>query len=342
MAAIKVVVFGASGYTGAELLRILALHSEVEVVAVSADRRAGESLDHVHPGLGAIYPHLRLEKMEDIALDQADVLFCALPHGTTQEVVSAVAGQIRIIDLSADFRLRNVDEYAQWYGAQHKAVDLQKHAVYGLSEWCREDIKNTQLLANPGCYPTSVLMPLIPLIRQNILAPQHIVMDSKSGVSGAGRSLRDNLLFNEVNENFLAYGIGAHRHIPEIDQGLRMAGEGCSFSFTPHLLPIGRGILSTIHLQGSADEIRSCLKQSYEHEPFVQILQKGETAMTGAVRGTNNVRISVHEERQKDRAVIVSAIDNLVKGASGQAVQNMNIMFGFSETTALKLTPLRP
>ncbi len=342
MAKLKAVVFGGSGYTGAELLRLLALHQEVDVVAVSADRRAGELIDEVHGGLGALYPDLRLQHITDIDVGQADIVFCALPHGTTQKVVSDIIDQVRVVDLSADFRLQDPVTYAAWYGIDHQAEELQKEAVYGLCEWARDAIKKARLVANPGCYPTSVQIPLLPLLVDGLLGEDHVVVDAKSGVSGAGRSLRDNLLFNEVNEGFMAYGVGGHRHIPEIAQGLMAKHPGVSFTFTPHLVPMNRGILSTIHLAGDHAKIRSCLMDHYAGEPFVQVLPEGQTASTSHVRGTNNVRISVHNEHVSGRAVMVSAIDNLIKGASGQAIQNMNIMFGLPEDQGLRLAPLRP
>lgn len=342
MAKLRVIVFGGSGYTGAELLRLLALHDDVDVVAVSADRRAGELMDQVHGGLGALYPNLRLQRIVDIDVAMADLVFCALPHGTTQEVVSKIIDKVRVVDLSADFRLANTETYAKWYGLEHQAKELQKEAVYGLSEWARGAVTDARLVANPGCYPTSVQIPLLPLLAHDLIGREHIVIDAKSGVSGAGRSLKDHLLFNEVNEGFAAYGVGAHRHTPEIAQGLMAKNAEVSFTFTPHLVPMNRGILSTIHLAGDHQQIRACLLDHYADEAFVQVLPQGHTASTSHVRGTNNVRISVHEEHVSGRAVVVSAIDNLIKGASGQAIQNMNIMFGLAEDRGLKLAPLRP
>ncbi len=339
---IKIAVLGGSGYTGAEILRLLALHPFADVCAVSAERRAGEKIDAVHAGFGGFYPNLSFVRIEDINLADMDIVFCALPHGTTQDVVAEVVRHTKVVDLSADFRLFDVRDYEKWYGSTHKAVEAQRHAVYGLTEWYRKDVAGARLVANPGCYPTAAQMALLPLLEHGAITEGHIIIDAKSGVSGAGRSLKDNLLYSEVNEGFAPYGIGAHRHIPEIEQAVRSCQQHVTFSFTPHLVPMNRGILETIHVSGDADHLRTILSKRYEDEPFVQVLPEGETATTHAVRGTNNVRISVHNEYVRGRAVIVSAIDNLVKGASGQAIQNMNLMCGLPEGTGLNLLPIHP
>lgn len=343
---IKVVIIGASGYTGAELVRILAGHSAVRIVAATADRKAGTAFGEVFPHLaGVSLPDL--VSLNEVNWTGVDAAFCCLPHGTSQEVIAALPKQIKIIDLSADFRLADGDLYAKWYGAEHKALKLQKEAVYGLSELARAAIAGARLVACPGCYPTSAQLPLIPLIEAGLIDADNIIIDAKSGVSGAGRALKEASLYAEAAEGIHAYGIAGHRHIPEIEQGLgRARGRPVTVSFTPHLTPMNRGILSTIYVGTAAGkdaaDLRAALVERYRGEPFVRVTAAGAAPSTRHVRGSNHCLIGVFDDRPAGRAVIVSAIDNLVKGASGQAVQNMNIMFGLPETTGLEQQPMFP
>ena len=343
----NIAILGASGYTGAELVRLLARHPHVRIGAVTADRKAGEKY-------GEVFPHLAglglpdLVAVGDLNWDQFDVIFCGLPHGTTQEVIAAIPRNKKIIDLSADFRLRDLAAYEKWYGHPHRAVDLQGEAVYGLTEQYRKQIATARLVACPGCYPTNALLPLTPLLEKKLIKTDSIIIDSKSGVSGAGRALKESSLFTEVSEAMHAYGVANHRHAAELDQELsKAAGTPILASFTPHLIPMNRGMLSTIYVElsagGTAADIHAALSRRYdETEPFVRILPLGETPATRHVRGTNHALIGVVADRNAGRAIIVSVIDNLVKGASGQGVQNMNLMLGLDETAGLMQEALFP
>jgi N-acetyl-gamma-glutamyl-phosphate reductase len=278
-----------------------------------------------------------------------DLAFCALPHATTQTVIKdllAAAPATKVVDLSADFRLADTAAYARWYGHEHHAPELQKEAVYGLTEIYREKIKAARLVANPGCYTTCAELPLIPLLRAKVIDPDAIVIDAKSGMTGAGRGAKEEMLFSEVAEGFHAYGVGHHRHMAELDQEFaRAAGREVVVSFTPHLLPINRGIFSTIYVRGlktSPDGMHAILARAYAGEPFVHLLPFGEMPQTRHVRGSNMIFIGVTKDRVADRAVICAALDNLAKGASGQAVQNMNLMLGFPETLGLEQVALFP
>ncbi len=343
---INIAIIGASGYTGAELIRILLTHPFANISVLTGDSQAGKDI-------GDVYPHLRFKGLPKlIALEQVDfsgvdLVFCCLPHGTTQKVIAALPEHLRIIDLSADFRLYNVETYAKWYGHAHQAVELQKTAVYGLTEHAREKIKNARLVANPGCYPTTSSLPLMPLLAAGLISHENIIIDAKSGVTGAGRSSSQANLFSEVNEGVKAYGIAAHRHAPEIEQNLSLvSGKEIMVTFTPHLMPMNRGILSTIYVQLSAgktvDDLRTQLEKTYGDEAFVHVLPAGVMPSTHQVRGTNDCVMNVFADRIAGRAIIVSVTDNLVKGASGQAVHNMNVIFGFPEKTALELTAVFP
>jgi len=342
---LKTAILGASGYTGAELVRLLAGHPHVALSVLTADRNAGQPL-------AAVYPHLRhvdapeLVTISDVDFGTIDVVFCALPHTTTQTVVAGLPDHIKIVDLSADFRLANPAQYSLVYGNALLAPDLQKEAVYGLTEVNRAEISAARLVANPGCYPTGSQLSLIPLLKAGLIDPDRIIIDAKSGVTGAGRGLKQGSLFAEVAEDFHAYGVGTHRHAPEIEQGLSLAaGREITVTFTPHLAPMKRGILSTIYVtpDGSdAASIHAVLEETYAEEPFVRVLSPGETPHTAHVTGSNLCDIAVFNGRAKDQVIVVAAIDNLVKGASGQAVQNLNAMCGFDETTALTQLPLFP
>ena len=343
---IRTAILGASGYTGAELVRLLARHPRVELAALTGDRMAGKALGEVFPHLA----HLKLPtlvKVEDVTWDGMDVVFCALPHGTTQEVIAALPRHLKVIDLSADFRLADVAEYAKWYGHAHKAADLQKDAVYGLTELKRAEIKRARLVANPGCYPTSAQLPLVPLLEAGQIEATDIIIDAKSGVSGAGRGAKEANLYAEVAEGIHAYGVASHRHSPEIEQGLsEAAGKPITVNFTPHLMPMSRGILSSIYVKlakgASAADLRATLAKRYAGEAFVRVLPEGAIPHTRHVRGSNHCLIAVAADRVPGRAMVFSVIDNLVKGASGQAIQNMNLVCGVEETTSLEQEPLFP
>lgn len=344
--AIRVAILGASGYTGAELLRILVRHPRARIVALTADRKAGEGIETVFPqfiGLGLP----KLVTIKEVDWNGVDAVFCALPHGTTQEVIAGLPEHLKIVDLSADFRLRDIAEYAKWYGHEHRAPKLQEEAVYGLTEVRREQVARARLVANPGCYPTSAELPLVPLLEAGLIDADDIVIDAKSGVSGAGRALKEGSLYCEAAEGTHAYGVASHRHGPEIDQELSAAvGRPIMVNFTPHLMPMNRGMLASIYvrLQGgaTADDLRAAMLKRYAEEPFVQILPQGISPQTRHVRGTNACHIGVFADRVKGRAMVFSAIDNLMKGASGQAVQNFNAMFGIPETTGLEQIALFP
>jgi len=343
---LRIAILGASGYTGAELVRLLARHPQVELRALTADRHAGKPMAEVFPHLGRLdLPPL--VKIDEVDWSGIDLAFCGLPHGTTQDVIAALPRSVRVVDLSADFRLDDVASYAEWYGHEHRAPDLQREAVYGLSELNRDAIRPARLVANPGCYPTSAQLPLVPLIEAGLIEADDIIVDAKSGVSGAGRDAKQGSLYTEVTEGIHAYGIASHRHAPEIEQGLsQAAGRPIKVNFTPHLMPMSRGILATIYVRlkknGGAAALRACLADRYAGEPFVAVLPEGQIPATRHVRGANHCLINAFDDRLKDRAIIVSVIDNLVKGASGQAVQNMNLMAGFAEATALDQQPLFP
>lgn len=336
---IRTGILGASGYTGAELLRLLLRHPAVEIGALTAERQAGKPMGEVFPHLGRLgLPDL--VKIEDVAWDKLDLVFCALPHGTTQEIVAGLPRNLRVVDLSADFRLTDPEEYKTWYGHEHRAAELQKEVAYGLTELNRQGVRKARVVANPGCYPTSALLPLMPLLLDNLIEPGGIIIDAKSGVSGAGRDAKQANLFTEVSEGFNAYGVGHHRHMPEIEQELRLAaGRPLTVSFTPHLVPMNRGMLATIYVKMAdgvtADDLRAALTSRYEGEPFVGVTPAGVVPATRHVRGSNHCLIGVVPDRTPRGAILVSVIDNLVKGASGQAVQNMNVMLGLGETTGI-------
>ncbi|MCJ9428894.1 N-acetyl-gamma-glutamyl-phosphate reductase [Kordiimonas marina] len=369
---IRAGILGASGYTGADLVRLLISHPNVEIALMTAERKAGMPLSEVFPHfLGYALPDLiSLDEVEWPAVE-LDVVFCALPHATSQEVIKgllhatkhslldemivetegdladSIKGEVKVVDLSADFRLRNVDTYAEWYGRYHQAPELQSKAVYGLTEVYREQVKKASLVACPGCYPTAALLALVPLLKAGLIGTEDIIIDAKSGVSGAGRSLKESNLFAEVAEAMNPYGISHHRHMPEIEQELGVAaGEDLSISFTPHLVPMNRGELETIYVKladgASVDDLRAALTDAYEDEPFVHLLSEGVAPATRMVRGSNNCVLNVFPDRISGRAIIVSAIDNLVKGSSGQAIQNMNLMFGLDETAGLSQAPMFP
>ena len=345
MKSISTAILGASGYTGAELLRVLQGHPLFRVVALTGDSQAGKAMHEV-------YPHLRtrglppLVKHTDVDFAGIDLVFCCLPHGTTQAIIAGLPKHVRIVDLSADFRLHDAAAYHEWYGHAHQATELQKTAIYGLTEHAREEVKTARLVANPGCYPTCSLLPLLPLIEAQMIDANHIVINALSGISGAGRAAKQEMLFTELDGGVSAYSIGRHRHMAEIEQELSaVAKRPITISFTPHLIPMSRGMLATIHVtmnEGvTIDALRAQLSERYAREAFVRVLPSGAPS-SHQVRGTNFCFLSVQAGRLPGEAILVSAIDNLVKGASGQALQNANLMFGVPETTGLEATAVFP
>lgn len=341
---LKVAIIGGSGYTGFELLRLLALHPDAKVTEVTSRQYKGKAVTEVFPSLTGFYDGLKFSNPEEFKSIEADIAFSALPHGASQAAVPALLGSSRVIDLSADFRIRDLSVYEAWYGV-HMSPALLNEAVYGLPELRRKEIKGARLVANPGCYPTSAILALAPLLKEKLSDASSIIVDSKSGVSGAGRQAAIETSFVEVSPGFKAYKIGSHRHTPEIEQELgAIAGAGVSITFTPHLLPVSRGILSTVYANlskgVSMKEVHSLYKAFYEKEPFVRVMDEGRFPDISQVRTSNYCDLGVFVDEKKRKAIIVSAIDNLVKGASGQAIQNMNIMAGFPETTGLIAPPV--
>lgn len=342
MAKTRIAILGASGYTGAELVRLLARHPDSEIAALTADRRAGQTMGDVFPHLG-IVELPRLTTIDEVDWDGVDAVFCALPHATTQNVVAALPERLKVIDLSADFRLEDPAAYEKWYGGAHTQTALQKQVVYGLPEFYRDRIAVARIVANTGCYVASALLPLVPLLMAGIIAPDPIVIDAKSGITGAGRAAKEANLFAEVSEGFHAYGVGHHRHMGEIDQELsKAAGQPVIASFTPHLVPQNRGILATSYVRADAEHVHTTLAERYAGEPFVHVLPYGRTPATRHVRGSNHCLIGVVADRQPGRVIVISVLDNLVKGASGQAIQNFNLMHGLPETAGLDQLPLFP
>lgn len=345
----KAALLGASGYTGADLLRLGVCHDGLEFVALTANTHAGKSMADVFPHLAnANLPDLITN--DEVDWQNIDVVFCGLPHGTSQTIIKQILDnnpKIRIIDMSADYRLRDVNTYHATYGAKHIAPELQEKAAYGLSEFNRDAIKTAPIIACPGCYPTASLLALLPLLKAGVISSSDIIIDAKSGVTGAGRGLKQNMLMAEANESIAPYGVGVHRHAPEIDQELSKAsGDDIIVNFTPHLIPMSRGELITAHVKlnksSNINDLRAALESTYKDEPFIKILDAGVMPITGHVRGSNFCHINVFQDRIKGRAIVIAVIDNLVKGSAGQAIQNFNIAFGFDETTALEQMPLFP
>ncbi|MBF0101246.1 MAG: N-acetyl-gamma-glutamyl-phosphate reductase [Desulfobacterales bacterium] len=341
---IRVGIVGGTGYTGAELVRILSRHPNVSVDVITARQFANSRFSDIFPSMVTIFD----SKCESFELDsfcqRVDIAFVALPHKVSMEFVpNIIRNGLKVIDLSADFRFRDVTRYESVYHP-HSAPELIQQSVYGLSEIYREQIKSSMLIGNPGCYPTSVLLPLIPLLKEKQIHSAGIIVDSKSGVSGAGRSPSLKTLFGEVNDNFKAYQVTGHRHRPEMEEQLSIAhGNPVRITFVPHLLPVNRGILTTIYASAQEgttyDSLKKCMAKYYSGCPFVRVLPQQHLPALSYVRGTNLCDIWFTLEPELNRVIIISAIDNLVKGAAGQAVQNMNIMMGLSETTGLETTP---
>lgn len=345
---LKVFICGGSGYTGGELLRILAGHKYVQVVGVTSEKSAGRAVKELFPAF-FIYKDLKFEPLQiENIKNRADIYFLALPHGKSQEIVfQLLQNNKKVIDLSADFRLKDASLYEEWYKTKHLFPEILKEAVYGLPEIYREKIKSARLIANPGCYPTSIILPLYPFLKEDLIDPETIIADSKSGVSGAGRKAEITLSYCEVNEDFRAYNLAKHRHTPEIEQELgNILEKSLKVDFTTHLLPLNRGILSTIYAKLKkiikTQEAVEILEKFYENEPFIRILPEGYFPSIKDIKGTNYCEIGVQVNQRTSRLILISTIDNLVKGASGQAVQNMNIMSGFDETEGLQSIALFP
>ncbi|MDA8078332.1 MAG: N-acetyl-gamma-glutamyl-phosphate reductase [Nitrospiraceae bacterium] len=345
---LKVAICGGSGYTGIELLRILAGHPMVEVTAVTSEKSAGRRLrdlfPHLHTYGSMIYEPMEKERL----LGKAELFFLALPHGASQEAAHYFFSMKKyVIDLSADYRISDAPVYESWYGTPHQFPATLQKAVYGLPEIYRNRIRKSRIIANPGCYPTGALLGLLPAVRNKIVDTGSIIIDSKSGASGAGRKADVAVAYCEVNEGFKAYGIGTHRHTPEIEQEISgLAGKKVTVDFTPHLLPVDRGILTTIYAKLSKtisqDKVFAAYHAAYKKEPFVRVLGPGVYPNIKNVRGSNFCEIGLKLNARTNTLIIVSAIDNLVKGASGQAVHNMNIMMGFEETEGLSSIALFP
>ncbi len=339
----KIAILGASGYTGAELVRLIATHPSMEIVALGANSKAGMAMADV-------FPHLRhlalpdLVTIDQIDFDKVDLVFCGLPHATSQKVIRDLPKTVKVVDLSADFRLRDPEEYVKWYGGQHDALEQQAEAVYGLTEFYREEIKSARLVAGTGCNAATGQYALRPLIEAGVIDLDQIILDLKCAVSGAGRSLKENLLHAELSEGYHAYALGGtHRHLGEFDQEFSaIAGRPVKVQFTPHLVPANRGILATVYVQGDAQTIYDTLAKAYADEPFIQMLPFGQAPSTRHVRGSNFCHIGVVEDRIEGRAIVVAALDNLTKGSSGQAMQNANLMLGEEETAGLMLAPCFP
>lgn len=347
---IRIGVLGASGYTGADLVRLAIRHPRIEIVALTANSHAGKPMKDV-------FKHFSHVKLPDlIPVDAADwgavdAVFCGLPHGTTQAITRDIAKThpgVKIIDMSADFRLRDPAAYQEWYGLEHIATDLQAEAVYGLTEHYREAIAKARLIACPGCYPTAVLLALLPLAQAGLIDVSDIVIDAKSGVSGAGRSPKEAVLFCEAGEGLSPYAVGRHRHMAEIEQEIgKVAGVAdLRVNFTPHLIPMSRGELCTSYVRlengATADDLRAELLQAYASEPFVTVADEGVLPQTQMVRGSNYVVVGVVPDRIPGRAIVISTLDNLVKGSAGQAIQNFNVAYGIDETMGIEQLPLFP
>jgi N-acetyl-gamma-glutamyl-phosphate reductase len=341
---IRAGIVGGTGYTGVELLRILLLHPQVEVAVVTSRADAGQRVDRLYPSLrGLCDVVFSLPEIEN--LQDCDVVFFATPNGTAMHMAAELLKRgIKVIDLSADFRIKDVAEWEKWYGMSHASPELIAEAVYGLPEINRDLIKQASLIACPGCYPTAVQLGFLPLLEQQTIDTSHLIADVKSGVSGAGRKAEISSLMSETGESFKAYAVGGHRHLPEISQGLQQfAGKPVNLTFVPHLTPMIRGIHATLYARLTQPvDLQTVFEQRYQNEHFVDVLPAGSHADTRNVRGSNRCQIAVHQPQGGDTVVILSVIDNLVKGASGQAVQAMNLMLGFPEEQGLATVALYP
>lgn len=349
---ISVGIVGGTGYTGVELVRILLRHPQVQIKALTSRTEAGMRVDAMFPSLRGL-TDLEFSNVDQQTLNQCDVVFFATPHGVAmKQARDLVEAGVKVIDLAADFRLKDTTEFEKWYGMPHACPDLLQESVYGLPEINREAIKTARIVGNPGCYPTTVQLGLLPLLKaeQPLVQFDTLIVDAKSGVSGAGRKAETALLFSEASDNFKAYGVKGHRHHPEIVQGLdAMAQQNGQFNqmiFVPHLVPMIRGMFSTMYLklteQGKQTDLQALFESAYAHESFVDVMPAGSLPETRSVRGANQLRIALYRPNNGDTLVILVVQDNLVKGASGQAVQNMNLMFGLPESTGLEVVPLLP
>ena len=350
MTTVRVGVLGASGYTGADFVRLAARHPAIELTLLTANSHAGKAY-------GDVFPHLatldlpRLQTIEEADWSTVDAIVCGLPHGTTQAITKRLVADhpaVKVVDMSADFRLRDPAVYREWYGIEHGAPELQPKAVYGLTEHYRDEIRDARIVACPGCYPTATLLALLPLASAGLIDPTDIIVDAKSGVSGAGRGLRENTLFCEAGEGLSPYSVGQHRHSAELEQeiGLAAAVENLRVNFTPHLVPMSRGELCTCHVRlaegATADSLRERLAAAYADESFVHVADASTLPRTQMVRGSNHCVIGVVPDRIPGRAIVLSTLDNLVKGSAGQALQNLNLAFGIPEATGLEQLPLFP
>ena len=341
---INVGIVGGTGYTGVELLRLLALHPKVRIKAITSRNEAGMAVSELFTNLRG-HIDLKFSDPANAKLNKCDLVFFATPNGIAmQQAESLLKSGVKIIDLAADFRIKNVSEWEKWYGMQHACPALVAEAVYGLPEINREQIKNARLIANPGCYPTAVQLGFLPLIEAKAIDTDHLIADVKSGVSGAGRKAEVHTLLAEAGDNFKAYGVPGHRHLPEIKQGLsNVAKHSVGLTFVPHLVPMIRGIHATLYARLTKKvDLQALYEQRYQNETFVDVLPTGKHPETRSVRGSNLCRIAVHQPQNGDTAVILSVTDNLVKGAAGQAIQNMNIMFNLPESLGIQQIPLLP
>ena len=336
---LNICIFGVSGYTGSKLLELLCKHSKVNISGVFGDQSIGSNLKDVFPKINKV-PNIKISNYLDFNFSNIDLVFSCLPHGEFQKkVIKHLDPKLSIIDLSGDFRLNNFSDYELFYETKHKSEGFQKKFVYGLCEVYKKEISKSKFIANPGCYPTSILIPVLPLIEKGLVKSEsHIIIDSKSGVSGAGKKPKIENLFTELNNNFFSYGIFSHRHYPEIDQQLKKFNERISFSFIPHLLPVFSGLQSTIYMDKGKNECNdyvNTLKAFYKDCRFINFFENDKIPKLSDIKNTNNVALKIFEDYSKNKIVIISCIDNLVKGAAGQAIQNMNLMNGFDEQESL-------
>jgi len=342
---ISIGIVGGTGYTGVELLRLLAAHPQADVRAITSRKDAGTRVADMFPSLRGRYD-LAFVEPGAAHLDQCDVVFFATPHGVAMaQARELLAADVRIIDLAADFRLADPAMFERWYKMPHACPDLLEEAVYGIPEINREAIRRARIVGNPGCYPTAVQLGFLPLVEAGLVDTQHLIADCKSGVSGAGRKAEMNLIFPEAADNFAAYALKGHRHLPEIVQGLQRASrDPVKLVFTPHLTPIIRGILATLYapLRDPSVDLQALYEKRYEDEPFVDVMPAGSLPDTRSVRASNMLRLAVHRPPDSDQALVIAVEDNLVKGAAGQAIQNMNLMFGLPEATGLGALPVLP
>jgi len=342
----RVAIVGASGYTGSDLIRLALRHPNISIDFLTGATHAGKSIDEVFPHLsGSGLPSIVTN--DEVDWQSVDTVFCGLPHATSQKVIKTLPAHLNIIDMSADFRLRDEKTYESTYGNPHVAMELQQEAVYGLSEHYREDISNARLVACPGCYPTATLLLLLPLVEEGLIDPKDLIIDAKSGVTGAGRALKQNTLFSETGEGMGPYAVAQHRHAPEIEQELSIAaGHSVTVNFTPHLIPMSRGELVTCYAKltddNNADQCRALLQERYSKDTFVDISPTNVYPQTQFVRGSNRVMVNAYNDRIDGRVILIAALDNLVKGSSGQALQNFNIMSDYREATGLEQIAMFP